>query len=105
MKKLAPWQPELPKLFSRNSFFRDREKGRNNTAQPTTRQIPRNPRYLFKMAMVVAKNGEEKDYSIKPEAVTPTLDTSTWPLLLKNYDKREYNAILGSIDDAQMVYE
>jgi hypothetical protein len=38
------------------------------------------------MAMVVSK---EVDYSIKPEAVTPAVDTSTWPLLLKNYDKRE----------------
>lgn len=36
----------------------------------------------------VAKKGEE-DYSIKPQAATPALDTSNWPLLLKNYDKRE----------------
>ena len=27
------------------------------------------------------------DYTIKPQAVTPKLDTSRWPLLLKNYDK------------------
>lgn len=40
---------------------------------------------------VVAKQDEE-DYSIKPTAVTPSLDTSNWPLLLKNYDKREYTA-------------
>jgi hypothetical protein len=26
-------------------------------------------------------------YMIKPEDVTPKLDTSQWPLLLKNYDK------------------
>lgn len=38
---------------------------------------------------VVAKQAEE-DYTIKPTAVTPSLDTSNWPLLLKNYDKREY---------------
>jgi len=42
------------------------------------------------MAMVVAKKGGDEDYSIKPEAVTPAVDTSTWPLLLKNYDKREF---------------
>jgi H/ACA ribonucleoprotein complex subunit 4 len=30
---------------------------------------------------------EEADYSIKPENVTPTIPTSEWPLLLKNYDK------------------
>ena len=27
------------------------------------------------------------DYSIKTEETTPKLDTSQWPLLLKNYDK------------------
>ncbi|RDA87518.1 hypothetical protein CP532_1621 [Ophiocordyceps camponoti-leonardi (nom. inval.)] len=30
---------------------------------------------------------KEADYSIKPQAVTPPLDTSSWPLLLKNYDR------------------
>ena len=37
------------------------------------------------MALVPAKG--EVDYSIKPEAATPALDTSEWPLLLKNYSK------------------
>ncbi|KAI9679066.1 MAG: centromere/microtubule-binding protein cbf5 [Trizodia sp. TS-e1964] len=27
------------------------------------------------------------DYSIKPEAITPKVNTSNWPLLLKNYDQ------------------
>lgn len=27
------------------------------------------------------------DYAIKPETLQPALDTSQWPLLLKNYDK------------------
>ncbi|BGP14044.1 hypothetical protein JCM10213_002339 [Rhodosporidiobolus nylandii] len=27
------------------------------------------------------------DFAIKPESVTPTLNTKDWPLLLKNYDK------------------
>jgi hypothetical protein len=27
------------------------------------------------------------DFLIKPESVTPTLDASKWPLLLKNYDR------------------
>lgn len=39
------------------------------------------------MALVVAN--DEADYAIKPEALTPSVDTSQWPLLLKNYDKRE----------------
>ncbi|WWC70773.1 centromere/microtubule-binding protein cbf5 [Kwoniella pini CBS 10737] len=30
---------------------------------------------------------QSEDYAIKSEAVTPKLDTSQWPLLLKNYDK------------------
>ena len=39
-----------------------------------------------KMAVVLAKS-EELDYTIKPEATTPVLDTSEWPLLLRNYNK------------------
>lgn len=27
----------------------------------------------------------EVEYTIKPEASTPAVDTSNWPLLLKNY--------------------
>ncbi|KAJ9197059.1 hypothetical protein DTO166G4_6826 [Paecilomyces variotii] len=34
--------------------------------------------------MAAAENG---DFAIKPEAVTPNIPTSEWPLLLKNYDK------------------
>lgn len=32
---------------------------------------------------------EEVEYSIKPENIAPPIPTSEWPLLLKNYDKRE----------------
>ncbi|TQS32580.1 hypothetical protein Golomagni_07100, partial [Golovinomyces magnicellulatus] len=38
------------------------------------------------MGKDVAKQTEE-EFSIKPQAVTPALDTSSWPLLLKNYEK------------------
>jgi len=38
------------------------------------------------MAMVLVN--DEADYAIKPESSTPALDTSSWPLLLKGYDKR-----------------
>lgn len=34
----------------------------------------------------VAKESDDP-HIIKPEAVTPALDTSEWPLLLRNYDK------------------
>lgn len=37
------------------------------------------------MAVALAK--EDIDYAIKPEAATPSISTSDWPLLLKDYDK------------------
>lgn len=30
---------------------------------------------------------KDEEYAIKPQAFTPALDTSSWPLLLKNYDR------------------
>ncbi|CAI7628454.1 H/ACA ribonucleoprotein complex subunit CBF5 [Penicillium manginii] len=36
---------------------------------------------------MAAVNNQEMDYAIKPEAVTPTVSTEDWPLLLKNYEK------------------
>lgn len=30
---------------------------------------------------------KEEDYAIKPESIEPVIDTSTWPLLLKNYER------------------
>jgi hypothetical protein len=33
------------------------------------------------------------DFSIKPESVTPSIPTSEWPLLLKNYDQREFASL------------
>lgn len=35
----------------------------------------------------VADQQLEQDFVIKPEKTTPTLDTSDWPILLKNFDK------------------
>lgn len=41
------------------------------------------------MTMDIVKAGAEEDEQvIKPQAVTPAVDTSDWPLLLKNYEKR-----------------
>lgn len=48
--------------------------------------------YPVKMALAVSK--KDVDFSIKPEAVTPTVDTSDWPVLLKNYDKRELSSLV-----------
>jgi hypothetical protein len=47
------------------------------------------------MAMVEA-NKKDEDYVIKPQSSAPSVDTSSWPLLLKNYDKRECNRAVGS---------
>ncbi|KAF5506785.1 H/ACA ribonucleoprotein complex subunit cbf5 [Colletotrichum siamense] len=41
------------------------------------------------MAMEIVKASEEEEFAIKPQAAVPQLDTSSWPLLLKNYDKRK----------------
>jgi hypothetical protein len=35
----------------------------------------------------VGKAQQDNNFMIKPESATPALDTSQWPLLLKNYDK------------------
>ena len=51
------------------------------------------------MTMDVVKKTEE-EHIIKPQAVTPAIDTSTWPLLLKNYDKRTF---FGSSPMARVV--
>ncbi|PWW75340.1 putative rRNA pseudouridine synthase [Tuber magnatum] len=37
--------------------------------------------------MALVHKQENEDFSIKPEAKTPTIDSSQWPLLLKNYEK------------------
>ncbi|KAL8782869.1 MAG: hypothetical protein Q9213_005046 [Squamulea squamosa] len=37
------------------------------------------------MAMEVTKGPEDPEYTIKPQASTPAVDTSAWPLLLRNY--------------------
>ncbi|XP_042511843.1 H/ACA ribonucleoprotein complex subunit 4-like [Macadamia integrifolia] len=34
-----------------------------------------------------SKPDEQGDYLIKPQSFTPSLDTSQWPILLKNYDR------------------
>lgn len=31
---------------------------------------------------------KEDEHVIQPQSTTPAADTSDWPLLLKNYDKR-----------------
>jgi H/ACA ribonucleoprotein complex subunit 4 len=38
-------------------------------------------------AMKHEEEEEEDEKVIKPQALVPTVDTSDWPLLLKNFDK------------------
>mmetsp|Transcript_4272 Transcript_4272/g.5251 ORF Transcript_4272/g.5251 Transcript_4272/m.5251 type:complete len:504 (-) Transcript_4272:747-2258(-) len=40
-----------------------------------------------KKEKTVGELQQEGDFVIKPEKTTPTLDTSEWPILLKNFDK------------------
>lgn len=35
-----------------------------------------------------ATKGQDDEHVIKPQSTTPASNTSDWPLLLKNYDKR-----------------
>lgn len=37
---------------------------------------------------IVRKDEADDEYTIKPQSSAPAVDTSTWPLLLKNYEKR-----------------
>lgn len=39
--------------------------------------------------MCAKKAAEDAEYTIVPENTKPAVNTSEWPLLLKNYDKRE----------------
>ncbi|KAK5149009.1 centromere/microtubule binding protein CBF5 [Cryomyces antarcticus] len=39
------------------------------------------------MALVLKNQDQDVDYTIKPESSAPAIDTSNWPLLLKNYSK------------------
>lgn len=49
------------------------------------------------MADKVAAKAQEEEHIIKPEATTPAANTSDWPLLLKNYDKREHTTCQSAL--------
>ena len=50
--------------------------------------LPHAPDRTTTMALVKHSGSEADDQIIKPEAVTPNVNTSDWPLLLKNWDRR-----------------
>lgn len=53
------------------------------------------------MSAVVATSTTLDEHQIKPETITPKVDTTEWPLLLKDYDKRE---LLGSADKTHEMH-
>jgi len=40
--------------------------------------------------MALVKANEDAEYLIKPENISPTIDSSAWPLLLKNWEQCTY---------------
>jgi hypothetical protein len=59
-----------------------------STIVPTTTSLNE------KMALV--KSGSAPDYTIKPEAAAAPIDTSDWPLLLKNYSDCMQRSLIRS---------
>lgn len=53
------------------------------------------------MALLKQDDGEEK--IIKPDATTPAIDTSGWPLLLRNWDQCKFRTLfLKSVCDTHL---
>jgi H/ACA ribonucleoprotein complex subunit 4 len=46
--------------------------------------------------MALVKSGSAPDYTIKPEAAAAPIDTSDWPLLLKNYSDCMQRSLIRS---------
>ena len=72
---------------------RDRQHQRRELAQFSV-NLDRRPNVGFPVAFYGADADPTllhaqvtEDFAIAPEKITPTLDASKWPLLLKNYDK------------------
>jgi len=45
--------------------------------------------------MALVKHADEDEMTIKPANVAPVIDTSDWPLLLKNWEKRKCGSVLA----------
>lgn len=55
---------------------------------------------LFRLRGKKVKMADNEEHVIKPQSTTPVTDTSDWPLLLKNYDKRAHSSQLLPIQYA-----
>jgi hypothetical protein len=45
---------------------------------------------LLNRATMASMQEKNLEFAIQPQAAAPAIDASEWPLLLKDYDKREY---------------
>ncbi|KAK8965738.1 H/ACA ribonucleoprotein complex subunit 4 [Platanthera guangdongensis] len=79
--------PAVPSLEKKKKK-KDRDKNDTNTVNAGESSHPAlitdNP-----TPVIAGGNSDPytQDYLIKPQSFTPVLDTSTWPILLKNYDR------------------
>ncbi|ERN06404.1 hypothetical protein AMTRI_Chr06g191200 [Amborella trichopoda] len=64
-------------------------KGDGENHEPGKTETPKYDLLPFPSQEPVVSGEEQadKDYLIKPQSFTPSLDTSQWPILLKNYDR------------------
>ncbi|KAH7557178.1 hypothetical protein ACOSP7_026668 [Xanthoceras sorbifolium] len=62
----------------------DVELSRSEKKKHKKKSIPESP---TKMATAEADADATKDFMIKPQSFTPSLEASQWPILLKNYDR------------------
>ncbi len=64
------------------------EGGRGQGLESVAQKLPATMASSSKLSRgQIASAQIDGDYAIKPESSQPQLDTSNWPLLLKNYDK------------------
>jgi hypothetical protein len=63
-----------------------------------TQETPTRSILVLAAKMTASGNAE---YTIKPEATTPAIDTSDWPLLLRNYNNRERKSSLHGMIESK----
>ncbi|RWR94112.1 H/ACA ribonucleoprotein complex subunit 4 [Cinnamomum micranthum f. kanehirae] len=65
-----------------------KKKKHKNPKEPVAEEESLNPKQApSTISSIEADDPSQKDYLIKPQSFTPSLDTSQWPILLKNYDR------------------
>ncbi|KAJ8623148.1 hypothetical protein MRB53_031677 [Persea americana] len=65
-----------------------KKKKHKTPKEPEAEEESLNPKQApSTISSIEADDPSQKDYLIKPQSFTPSLDTSQWPILLKNYDR------------------